>query len=137
MCSSDLTFGPSSPSDEDKLDFVSLLEMGVELIPSEWGMGSSNMPEKWMITIGNDAVILRCAPLGCLHNQFPFSVMEYEIEGYSIFKRGMLETMRPLNDVLTWLFNAHFHNVRKVLNDQLIVDPSRLVMKDEIGRAHV
>lgn len=124
-----ITTTPSN-MEEDKLDFVSLLEMCVEIIPSEWGMGSSKMPEKWMITVGNDAVILRCAPLGCLHNQFPFSVMEYEIEGYGIFKRGMMETLRPLNDVMTWLFNSHFHNVRKVLNDQLVVDPSRLVMRD-------
>lgn len=122
-----------STSDEDKLDYVSLLEMCVELIPNEWGLGSSNMPEKWMITIGNDTVILRCAPLGCLHNKFPFSVMEYEVEGYGIFKRGMMETLKPLNDVMTWLFNSHFHNVRKVLNDQLVIDPSRITMKDVTG----
>lgn len=121
---------PSVNPDDDKLDFVSLMEMCIELIPNEWELGSSNMPEKWMITVGNDAVILRAAPLGCLHNQFPFAVMEYEIEGYSVFKRGMLETLQPLNDTLTWLFNAHFHNVRKVLNDQLIYDPSRIVGKD-------
>lgn len=130
--------GSPSSMEEDKLDFVALLEMCIELIPSEWGFGSSKMPEKWMFTVANDAVIVRAAPLGCLHNQFPFAIMEYEIEGYGVFKRGMLETLRPLNDVMTWLFNAHFHNVRKVLNDQLVVDPSRLVMKDvtdpEAGR---
>jgi hypothetical protein len=65
-----------------------------------------------------------------LHNKFPFSILELEIEGYGLFKRGMMEITKPLNDVLTWLFNAHFHNVRKVLNDQLVVDPSRVVMKD-------
>lgn len=125
--------GSPSSLEEDKLDFVSLLEMCIELVPAEWGLGSSKMPEKWMFTVGNDAVLLRVAPLGCLHNQFPFSIMEYELEGYGIFKRGMMETLQPLNDVMTWLFNTHFHNVRKVLNDQLVVDPSRLVMKDVMG----
>lgn len=125
-------------SDIDKLDYVSLLEMCVEVIPSEWGLGSSKMPEKWMITIGNDTVVLRCAPLGCLHNKFPFQILEYELEAYGTTKRGMMEMLEPLNNVMTWLFNSHFHNVRKVLNDQLVVDPSRLVMRDvtdpEAGR---
>lgn len=124
---------PANNLDEDKLDFVSLMEMCIELIPSEWELGTSKMPEKWMFTVGNDAVILRAAPLGCLHNLFPYSIMEYEVEGYGVFKRGMMETLQPLNNVMTWLFNAHFHNVRKVLNDQLVVDPSRLVMKDATG----
>jgi hypothetical protein len=121
---------PATSPEEDKLDFVSLMEMCVELIPSEWELGNSNKPEKWMFTIGNDAVVLRAAPLGCLHNQFPFVIIEYEMEGYGLFKRGLMETLRPMNDVMTWLFNTHFHNVRKVLNDQLVVDPSRVVMKD-------
>lgn len=123
--------GPSSM--EDKLDYVSLLEMCIELIPSDWGLGTSKMPEKWMFTVGNDAILLRVAPLGCLHNQFPFSVMEYELEAYGIHKRGMMEVLQPLNNVMTWLFNAHFHNVRKVLNDQLVVDPSRISMPDVMG----
>lgn len=120
----------TAANDEDMLDYVSIFEMCIELIPSEWDLGSQKTPEKWMFTVGNDAVLLRAAPLGCLHNKFPFSIIELEIEGYGLFKRGMLEITKPLNDVLTWLFNAHFHNVRKVLNDQLVVDPSRVVMKD-------
>ena len=31
---------------------------------------------------------------------------------------------------MTWLINTHFYNVRKTLNDQFVVDPSRIVMKD-------
>ncbi len=133
MPSSPPPLSPTSATaskDEDKLDFVGLLEMCVELIPTEWGLGTSKMPEKWMFTVGNDAIILRAAPLGCLHNQFPFAIFEYEIEGYGLFKRGMIDVLKPMNDTLTWLFNAHFHNVRKVLNDQLVVDPSRVHMKD-------
>ena len=46
------------------------------------------------------------------------------------YKFGMLEVIRPLTDVLTWLINSHFYNVRRVLNNQLIVDPSMVTMKD-------
>ncbi len=116
--------------DINRLDFVELLEMHIELVPSDWGLGSSTYPEKWVFVVANDSVIVSAQPLGLLHNQFPFDVLEYEVEGYGLFKRGMPEMIKPLNDVMTWLFNTHFYNVRKVLNDQFIVDPSRVVMKD-------
>lgn len=124
------TGGQTDTTDINKLDFIALLEMHIELIPREWGLGESPHPEKWVFTVANDKVIIGAEPLGLLHNQFPFDIIEYEVEGYGMFKRGMPEMVKPLGDVITWLFNSHFFNVRKVLNDQLVVDPSRIVMKD-------
>lgn len=119
-------------SSEDPLDFYGILEFTWELVPSKWGLGTGNVPEKWVFTVGNDAVILSAQPLGYYHDKFPFQVLEYEIEGYGMFKRSMLEQLKPLNDVLTWLFNSHFYNVRKALNDQFVIDPSRIMMKDAL-----
>lgn len=115
---------------EDKLEYVELLEMHIDLVPREWGLGSSGFPEKWVVVVGNDAVVLHAGPLGCAHNKFPFDIIEYELEAYGLFKRSALEVQKPLNDTLTWLFNAHMHNVRKTLNNELIVDPSKIEMKD-------
>lgn len=131
------SWGPSSSGSdallhgkEDRLDYVELMEMHIDLIPTDWGLGNGTRPEKWVIVVGNDMVVVHAGPLGCGHNQFPFDMLEYELEPYGLFKRSSLEIQKPLNDTLTWLFNSHFHNVRKVLNDQLIVDPSRIEMKD-------
>lgn len=121
-------YDPSDPT--RNLAVVELCEMSVELIPKDWGLGNSEYPEKWWFVIGNDSVVLEARPLGLDHNKHPFDVLENEIEGYALFKRSMLEQLKPLNDTLTWLFNTHFYNVRKVLNDQLIVDPSRLTLVD-------
>jgi len=110
--------------------FFGLLEMEIELIPADWKLGESTLPEKWIFTLANDEVIIESRPCGEYHGKFNFDVLEYEIEGYNLSKRGMLEVAKPLNDTMTWLFNTHFFNVRKTLNDQLIVDPSRVVMKD-------
>jgi len=121
---------PGGRGKMDSTDFVGLLEMVVELVPKDWELGASEYPEKWVFSVINDEVIVSCQPLGMNHNKFPYSIQEYEIEGYGLAKRGMMEMIKPLNDVLEWLFNSHFHNVRKVLNDQYIVDPSRVVMKD-------
>lgn len=110
--------------------FIELLEMTIEIIPSEWELGKSNQPEKYVFTLANDDVLLSVHPLGELHDKFPFSQLEYELEAYSLNKRSMFEIGKPLNDTISWLFNSHMYNVRKVMNDTLFVDPSRYVMKD-------
>jgi hypothetical protein len=115
---------------DDKKSYLEIGVMYVELVPKDWGLGSSPYPEKWVFEIGNDAVILCAMPSGAYHGQFEYYALEYEIEGYELTKRGMLEVVDPLNEVLTWLFNSHMYNVRKMMNDQLVVDPSRIVMKD-------
>ena len=120
-----------------------ILEMYVEVIPNEWGLGSSTYPEKWCFTAtvsagtataksqrGNVDLVIGARPLGAFHGKFPFHVIEMEPEAYAFSSRSMLEITQPLQNAMDWLFNAHMYNVRKVLNDQLVVDPSRIVMGD-------
>jgi hypothetical protein len=110
--------------------FVKITDAYVKLIPSVWGLGDSKRVELWCFHIAEDAVIIRAAPLGLYHNKFPFSVMEGNFGSEEFAKFGMLEIIRPLTDILTWLVNSHFYNVRRVLNNQLVVDPSMVVQKD-------
>ena len=56
--------------------------------------------------------------------------MELEPEGYALASRGLPEILKPVQDTVDWLVNTHFYNVRKTLNDQFVVDPSRVMMKD-------
>lgn len=111
-------------------DFASVVELHVELIPKDWGLGASTYPEKWVFTLAEDDIIIESQPYDSLHGKFPYSLLEYEIEGYGLQKRGMLELLDPLNDTMSWLINTHFHNVRAVLNGQFVTDPSRVTMKD-------
>lgn len=116
-------------SKKDKA-FIELFEIAIEIVPRDWGLGNSTYPEKWVFTLGNMEVLLNVMPAGNFHGKFETHVLEYEIEGYALNKRSMLEMVDPLNETLTWLFNSHMYNVRKVMNDQMFVDPSRIVMKD-------
>ncbi len=105
-------------------------EIYINLVPSEWGLDSSNRIEKWVFTIANDAVIIGSEPYGYYHDKFPFLIQTYETDTYSLAPKGMLETLAPLNNVLDWLINSHFFNIRKALNDQMVIDPSRISLKD-------
>lgn len=108
-----------------------LLEMTVELVPKEWQLGKSEYPEKWRFTIADGGrVIVGAEPHSRYHDRFEFYPLEYDIEGYSLHKRGLLEIIEPAQNTLSFLLNSHLTNVRKAVNDQIIVDPSRIVMKD-------
>ena len=106
------------------------IEMVVELIPKEWELGSTEYPEKWVFTVLDKKIIVEARPYGEWHNKFPCEVLEVEVEGYGLAKRGFLEIGRPLNEVMTWLVNTHFYAVRKTLNGDIIYDPSRIVSSD-------
>lgn len=105
-------------------------ETYVRLIPKDWQVGKEDREEIWVFTRTLSGVVIGAQPLPNFHGKFPFDILEDEVDGYNLFAKSGLEQMKPLNDVMTWLVNTHFYNVRASLNDQLVVDPSMIVMKD-------
>ena len=110
---------------------VAIYEVYVRLIPEQWGLGRSRMPEIWVFTIANKKdLIIGAQPLGYMHGEFPFQIMEIEPEKYGMYGRGIPETMDGIQQTMDWLLNTHFYNVRAALNNQFILDPSKIVVKD-------
>lgn len=116
------------------LDAIPGFEMVVDLVPNEWGLGTTEHPEKWVFAVADDKVIIEVHPYGMYHDEFPSTVLESEFNPYSLFKRSMFEIGRPLNDTMSWLFNTHFYNVRKSLNGEIVFDPSRLNASDVMSK---
>lgn len=113
-----------------EVGFIDGVEMVVELVPEQWGLGSSAIPEKWVFTVGLDEVLIGCRPLGEYHDKFPYQALESDFNAHSFANMSPLEQVKPLEDVLTWLINSHFYNVRRSLNNELVVDPARVEMQD-------
>lgn len=108
-----------------------LYEFYCDIVPRDWGVGDSSYPQKWCFTITEDfSLIIGASPLGLLHCQFPFSILESEVEGYAEYARGIPQIVQPLQETMDWLINSHFYNVRASLNNQFIVDPSKVVLSD-------
>lgn len=106
-------------------------EMHIWLNPRAWGIpDGGNSRELWVFTIANETIVIGARPLGLYHNKFPYSIIEYGMGSSEFVKLSMIDVIRPLTDTLSWLFNVHFFNVRKALNDVRIVDPSRVQMDD-------
>lgn len=108
-----------------------LYEFYADIVPRDWGVGPDSYPQKWCFTITEDfQLIVGASPLGLLHCQFPFSIIESEVEGYAEYARGIPHIVQPLQETMDWLVNSHFYNVRASLNNQFIVDPSKVVLSD-------
>jgi hypothetical protein len=110
--------------------FGAFVDIFVRLIPSRWGLGSSEMPELWIFTILHQSVIVQCRPMGSDADVFPFFTLETEIEGYALYRPGVMEQQQSFNDILSWLFNSHFYNVEMALNNQFVYDPAKVRMED-------
>jgi hypothetical protein len=102
------------------------------IIPKEWKVGKSTYPEKWVFEIAGDAVIIRANPLKFVHDMYPVGVAAPTYDGHTLAPISALEMIYPMQEIIDWLYKSHIHNVRKALNNMLIVDPS-LVRYDDVA----
>lgn len=110
---------------------VNLYEEYVELIPSEWGIGNRDYPEKWCFTFTQDfSILIGATPMGNYHCAFPFDIITLDPDAYTNFKRGMPKILEGVQHTMDWLINTHFFNVRAALQNLFIVDPSRVNITD-------
>lgn len=113
------------------VDVYPVFEFVVKAIPKEWGIGAGTLPEKWIFTVTQDfQLIIEARPFGHMHDKFPLALLEIEPEAYMNFSRSLVEIYGPVQDTLDWLVNSHFYNVRQVLNNQFIFDPSKVYESD-------
>ena len=110
---------------------VDAYEMVIDIIPREWGISQSDFPEKWVFTCtANYGVLFGAQPLGAYHCQYPYMVCSMDAEAYGLATRGYPAVLTDIQNTIDWLLNSHFYNVRAALNNKVVVDPSRVVMKD-------
>jgi hypothetical protein len=102
----------------------------VEIIPRELGLGEEETPEKWIFTILNKAQIVQAEPFDADHGKHPVSVIEPRTMGYGLGNLGIADYLAPIQDVISWLVNSRMYNVRQVLNNMFVVDPSAIEMQD-------
>ena len=109
---------------------VDTINMYVNLIPKEWELNTSEYPEKWFFTLASDDVIIKAEKADHNHGMYPMAVASPEADGYSITPIGRMEVLYGLQHTLDFLFNSHVENVKKAVNDMLIVDPYLVNIKD-------
>lgn len=109
---------------------VDNINLYVNLIPKDWKLSDSESPEKWFFVLSADDVITRCERADHNHGMYPMAVASPEYDGYSITPIGRMEILSGLQGTLDFLFNSHIENVRKAINDMLVVDPFLVNIND-------
>jgi YHS domain-containing protein len=85
---------------------VDQLHIYAKLIPSQWKLGDSDIPEKWLFTVGNDSIIVRANPLDLDHDMFPVVIAAPDFDGYSPLAYSRLEILGGMQTTIDWLFNC-------------------------------
>lgn len=115
---------------EDDAGVVLVETLVMDLIPEKYGVGSDDLPMRYMVTLANRAVIIRAEEYPYSHGDYYYSVVESSPDLHSFLNPGVLELMEPISQHISWLYNSHIENVRASLNNQLIVDPDRVNIDD-------
>jgi hypothetical protein len=103
-------------------------EIEIEFVPKDVELSTEERPEKWIFNLIDGETIVRAEPSE--FNCFPYSVTEVFPDVLAYMNQGVMEVTEPLAAHLNFLFNSHMANVRKAVNDMLIVDPSRISLAD-------
>ena len=119
----------ASTDEKDKGYFI-IDHLQVRLIPSDWGLGDSELPEIWWFTVANETVIIRAHPSSYEHGQFTYSVIESNYDAHALYNPGNIENVSGLQRFMNWMLNSHFENIRKMLNDVLVYAPSLIEESD-------
>lgn len=125
------TFSLKGSSDEIDKGYYDVDHLQVKLIPRDWKLGDSGVPEIWWFTIANGAVIIRAHPSSYDHAQYTYSIIESNYDNHALYNPGNIENIDGLQRFMNWLLNSHLENIRKHLNDALIYAPS-LIEEDDL-----
>ena len=99
-------------------------------MPAEvaYELSDEDRPERWMFNLINGTTIVRAEPSPFM--RFPYELCESFPDVLAFMSQGIMELTEPLANHLNFLFNSHMANVRKSINDMLLVDPSRIDLRD-------
>ena len=117
-------------TDEKDKGYFIVDHLQIRLIPKDWGLGDSKLPEIWWFTVANETVIIRAHPSSYEHGQFTYSVIESNFDAHALYNPGNIENISGLQRFMNWLLNSHFENIRKSLNDVLVYAPSLIEESD-------
>lgn len=97
-----------------------------------WGanFGDGTEPVKWIVTVANDQKLIRFEPSGYFHGNYNYAMFEFSPDNDAFFNPGLADTIAELQNITTFFLNSHIVNVRKIIANRFIVDPTKVEMED-------
>jgi hypothetical protein len=115
---------------------VIVTEIQVWLNPTEYTVNGQPLDKerdelvRYLIWYANDNRIIRLEPYDYPYAGFGYAVAQFEEDQINFINDGMADVLQPMQDVIDWLINSRITSVRKVIGNQLIVDPKGIEIDD-------
>jgi hypothetical protein len=84
----------------------------------------------YIVWMANGKRIIRLEPMGYVHQEFTIDAVQFYPDQDHFINDGIAGAISALQDAVTWFINARITNVRKVISNQLVVDPSAIEFQD-------
>ena len=120
---------------ENGSPWVQVDEGTVELIPDEIGYNlgegyNNGVPHKFLVTVANLSQIIRFEHYSPDHQQHPVVINEPYAIGNGFGNCGISDYLSPFQETISWFLNSHIFNVKGVVNNSFLYDPSMIEEKD-------
>ena len=117
-------------SDERDRGFHAIDCAVIRIIPSDWGLGDGDRPEKWQFAWVDDQVIIRAHPYDYDHQRFNFSGLESNPDTHTFGNQGDIENIDGLQRFMNWKYNSHVQNIIRHLNNRMIYSSALIEAAD-------
>lgn len=125
-------FGIESRAQHVSTKPMDSIYMYASIVPKDLGLGESDYPEKWLFELVGDQVLRRAQPLGLDHEMYPVVVCSPDFDGHGVAPISRLEIGYGLQEAIDFLWNSRLNNIRKTINNMLIVDPEIINIEDMV-----
>lgn len=115
----------TNPYATDELDstHTEVEHLYITLIPSEYGLSDSKKPEKWMLSVADEEILVRCRRLELDHCQYPLIVGAPGTDGFDVWAQSNMIKSLDMYKALNWNMNMWMSMDRKSITGRTIVDP--------------
>lgn len=125
-------------------NFYLITEVQILLNPSKTMIDNDTPLDKdldcnliYIVWIANDGRIVRISESGYAHNEFSWNCAQLFDDQNRFINFSLAEILGACQDISTWLVNSHITSVRRVIFNQLVVDPAGIEVDDIINRKPV
>ncbi len=103
---------------------VDIVYMYVDLFPDDWDLPGGNMPETWVFGVAADKILIKAERLNLAHGKIPVAAGAPDTDGYSATPLSRLLAIEELQMLIDFLYTSHVENIKRVLNDNIVYDPT-------------
>lgn len=142
--SPDTNFGLDAQGSNASAGMMILTEMQRWIRPADFKLedgshpfGKSKKAQLFVVWIANWNRVVRIEPIGYLHNQFTYSVGQFNHDQQKVVNEGLAEILEPMETTASWLLNSRIASVRKNVDARMFVDPQSVEWQDIVQRRPV